>query len=429
MSTTPSSPTPSTDSTEPNTSSEHPRPTAPSDRILSLDVLRGFALLGILVINIWAFGLPLIGWINPTLYGDFSGINYAAWFVSHVFFEQKFVTLFSMLFGAGIVLFMESKERKDQPARRLHFKRSFWLLAIGLLHAYLLWYGDILVAYAMCGFILVFVHRWSAKRLLIIGLIMFLLPVLFYVAAGVGYVVSDPGMQAEIEASILAGFGADQGAVDEEIAAYQGSWLEQIEYRAPTLFAMQTVGFLFESFWTLGGLMVIGMALYKWGLLTNDRSPQFYLKLLVTAGVIGFTLILVGVWYREAVAWDTAQVLLIGRSFNYIGSLFVSLAYLSGIMLLCQSAADGLIATALSAVGRTAFSNYLLQTLIATTIFYGHGLGLFATLTRAELLAIVVLLWSIQIPLSIAWLNRFQYGPVEWVWRTLTYGTRQPLQR
>ncbi|NGM69026.1 DUF418 domain-containing protein [Natronolimnobius sp. AArcel1] len=402
-------------------------PTAPGDRIVSLDVLRGFALLGILVINIWLFALPMVGWLDPTLYGDFSGGNYAAWFVSHVFFEQKFVTLFTFLFGAGVVLFMESKS--GQSARRLHFKRTFWLLVIGLAHAYLLWYGDILVAYACCGFLVVFVRKWGPKRLLALGLIMFALPALIYLLSGVGYVVADAGTQAEIESQIVAGFGAGPDDIDQEIAAYQGGWLEQVEFRASLVFMQQTVGFISETFWQLGGLMLIGMALYKWGVLSNARSRSFYRRLLVAGGTTGLALILTGVWYRELVAWDTAQVLLLAYLFNYWGSLLLALAYVAGIMLLCRAAVGGRIETALAAVGRTAFSNYLLQTVLATSIFYGHGLGLFATLSRLELLGVVVLIWAIQVPLSVVWLRRYRFGPVEWCWRTLTYGERQPMRR
>ncbi len=404
-----------------------PEPTEPTDRILSLDVLRGFALLGILVINIWLFGLPTVSSLDPTLYGDFSGGNYVAWFISHVFFEQKFVTLFTFLFGAGIVLLMESKERKGQPARRLHFRRGFWLLVIGLGHAYLLWRGDVLVSYALCGFLLVFVRNWRPKRLLALGLLMFALPSLLYLFGGIGYTMGDAEVQADIEAQILAGFGAD-GSIDAEVAAYRGSWTEQVMYRAPTVFGLQTVGFMFELFWLYGGLIAMGMALYKWGVLSNERSTQFYRRLFAIGSVLGFGLILTGVWYRELVGWDTLTVMLLARQFNYWGSLLVALAYISGIMLLCRAAIGSRVRTALSAVGRTAFSNYLLQTLIATTIFYGHGLGLFGTLNRVELLGVVLLIWTIQIPLSVAWLTRFRFGPVEWVWRTLTYGERQPLR-
>ena len=145
--------------------------------------------------------------------------------------------------------------------------------------------------------------------------------------------------------------------------------------------------------------------------------------------LVGLALVLVGVWLREVFAWETVPVLTLAFQFNYWGSLHLATGYLAGIVLLCRWLQDGLVVQAFTAVGRTAFTNYLLQTVIATSIFYGHGLGLFGQLSLLELLGVVVLIWAIQIPLSMWWLGRFRYGPVEWVWRTLTYGQRQPIRR
>ncbi len=405
-----------------------PGPTDPADRIVALDALRGFALLGILVINIWLFGMPTIASFNPTLYGDFTGANYLAWLVSHVFFEQKFVTLFTFLFGAGMVLFLESKERKNQPGRRLHLSRTFWLLVIGLGHAYLLWYGDILVFYALCGFLVVWVWRWRPTRQLILGVVMFAIPSLIYLLAGIGYLSLGADGRAELESELLTAFGAEYSP-EREIEVYQGAWIDQVVHRAPLAADAHTWGFLFEAFWMLGGMMIIGMALYKWGVISNQRSTRFYTRLFVGVGGVGLTLVLVGVWLRELFAWETVPVLTLAFQFNYWGALLLATGYLAGIMLLCRWLTDGLVVRALSAVGRTAFTNYLLQTVIATTIFYGYGFGLFGEVSRVGLLGVVVLIWAIQIPLSMWWVNRFQFGPVEWLWRTLTYRTRQPMRR
>ncbi|MDG5758724.1 DUF418 domain-containing protein [Natronococcus sp. A-GB1] len=404
-----------------------PEPTAPTDRIVALDALRGFALLGILVINIWLFGMPAVAAINPALYGNFSGMDYLAWLVSHVFFEQKFVTLFTFMFGAGIVLFLESKDRKGQPGRRLHFARTFWLLVIGLGHAYLLWYGDILVLYALSGFLVVWVWRWRPARQFVLGIAMFAVPSLLYLLAGLGYFALPEDGRAELEAELLASFGGGLSP-EREIEIYQSGWFDQMTHRVPVVFEFHTLGFLFEAFWMLGGLMIVGMALYKWGVISNRRSTRFYRRLFVGSGGVGIALVLVGVWVREAFAWETMPVITLAFQFNYWGSLLLALGYLAGIMLLCRRARDGVVVGALSAVGRTAFTNYLLQTVLATTIFYGHGLGLFGQLSRMELLGVVVLIWAIQIPLSVWWLERFRFGPVEWMWRTLTYRKRQPMR-
>jgi uncharacterized protein len=402
-------------------------PTAPSDRIVALDALRGFALLGILVINIWLFGMPTIASFNPTLYGDFTGANYLAWAISHVFFEQKFVTLFTFMFGAGTVLFLEWKEQKGQPGRRLYLSRTFWLLVIGLGHAYLLWYGDILVFYALCGFLVVWVWRWRPSRQFLLGIVMFSIPSILYLLAGVGYLSLSEDGRAEFETELLAAFGAEFSP-ERELEIYQGAWLDQVAHRAPVVFEYHTLGFAFEAFWMLGGMMIIGMALYKWGVISNQRSERFYRRVLVGVGGSGLALVLVGVWLREVFAWQTVPILTIAFQFNYWGALLLATGYLAGIMLLCRWLRDGLVVHALAAVGRTAFTNYLLQTVIATSIFYGYGLGLFGQLSRVELLGVVVLIWAIQIPLSVWWLGRFRFGPVEWVWRTLTYRKRQPIR-
>ena len=417
--------TPDVDQPTPGT--DQPGPTDPSDRIVALDALRGFALLGILVINIWLFGMPTIAAFNPALYGDFTGANYLAWLLSHVFFEMKFVTLFTFMFGAGMVLFLESKERKGQPGRTLHLSRTFWLLVIGLGHAYLLWYGDILVFYALAGVLVVWVWRWRPFRQFVLGVAMFAIPSLLYLLAGVSYVVLDAEGRAELEAELLSAFGA-AFSPEREIEIYRSGWLDQMAHRVPVAFEYHTLGFAFEAFWMLGGLMIVGMALYKWGIISNDRSTRVYKRVLVGAGGIGLGLVLVGVWLREVYAWETVPVLTIAFQFNYWGAPLVAAGYLAGIMLLCRWASEGIAVRALAAVGRTAFSNYLLQTVIATTIFYGHGLGLFGQLSRVELLGVVVLIWAIQIPLSMWWLQRFRFGPIEWVWRTLTYRRRQPMR-
>jgi len=407
--------------------SDEPGPTVPADRIVALDALRGFALLGILVINIWLFGMPTVASFNPTLYGEFTGVNYLAWAVSHVFFEQKFVTLFTFMFGAGMVLFLESKARKDQPGRRLHLSRTFWLLVIGLGHAYLLWWGDILVFYALCGFLVVWVWRWRPGRQLVLGTVMFAVPSALYLLVGVGYLSLGTEERAGLEEGLLAKFGAERSP-EREIEIYQGGWLEQMTHRAPVVFEAHTIGFLFEAFWMLGGLMIVGMALYNWGLISNQRSTRFYRRVFVGVGGLGLALVLAGVWVREEVAWETVPVLTLAFQFNYWGALFLATGYLAGIMLLCRRFQEGIVVRALAAVGRTAFTNYLLQTVIATSIFYGHGLGLFGQLSRVELLGVVVLIWAIQIPLSMWWLERFRFGPIEWLWRTLTYRKRQPLR-
>ena len=406
-----------------------PEPTPPSERIVALDALRGFAILGILVINVWFFGLPVAGAVLPPAYGDFTGANYLAWLVSHVFFEMKFITLFTIMFGAGVVLFTESKERRGEPTVRLHHRRTLLLLAAGLGHAYLLWYGDILVAYAICGLIVVYARGWSPRRLVVIGLALLAVPSLLMVGSGValaGFAPADE--RAAVEEEMMTVIGATDEAIAAELAAYRGGYLEQFAHRAPMAFRLQTAEFVAGTGWRVAGLMLVGMALMKHGVLANERSTRWYRGLLLGGVAVGLPSILAGVWYVEIVDWDPVHALFLAQVFNYWGSIPLALAYLAGVMLWCERRPTGAVTGGLAAVGRTAFSNYLLQTLLATSVFYGHGLGLFGTLSRLELLGIVLAIWTIQVTLSIVWLRRYRYGPVEWIWRTLTYGERQPLR-
>ncbi|MUW13847.1 DUF418 domain-containing protein [Halorubrum sp. CBA1125] len=391
-------------------------PTPPSERIVSLDALRGFALLGILVINVWVFAMPEATLLNPTVYGDFTGANYWTWFLGHVFAQSKFITLFSALFGAGVLLFVESKRGKGQPAVRLHYRRTAVLIAIGLLHAYLLWYGDILVAYGLCGLFLIHVRDMEAKRLAVLGGIF-----LCFVPALELSVAVTVGGEA-----IAGQWAPAEAALRQEVATYRGGWLAQMDHRIPSSFQRQTTGFIGSTFWRVGGVMLLGMALYRWGVLTGERSTRVY-RWLVAGGVVGVAIVVAGVAYIEANDWS-ADAALFWRQFNYWGSLLVAGGYLGIVTLYARRRPDGPVTRAFAAVGRTAFTNYLLQTVIATTIFYGHGLGLFGSVSRVEQYGIVVAIWAVQVVLSVLWLRRYRFGPVEWVWRTLTYGERQPMR-
>lgn len=392
-----------------------PSPTPPDERIVSLDVLRGVAIFGILIINIRVFAMPSAVQVNPTTYGDFSGVNYAAWLVGHVFAEAKFLTLFSMLFGAGILLFTESKERKGQRAMALHYRRTVWLLILGLGHAYLFWYGDILVIYAACGLVLVVAREWTARTQAIVG-VLFLAVTSAMQISGALFL----GEEALVEV-----WQSSEAAIQSEVAAYRGGWLDQFDHRGPEAFRRQTSGLIGSSFWRVGGLVLVGMSLYRGGVLTGDRSAGFYWRL-IAAGVAGIGVILAGVAFIELNDW-AARPGLLWLQFNYWASLLVALAYIGVVVLFVRARPSGPLTKACSAIGRTAFSNYILQTVVATTLFYGHGLGWFGRLDRIELLGVVGAIWLGQAVLSVLWLRRFEYGPLEWLWRTLTYGERQPL--
>lgn len=388
-------------------------PTSPAKRITSLDFLRGVAILGILVINIQSFSMPSIARVNPTEYGGFAGADYLVWLFSHVFVERKFIVLFSMLFGAGVLLFISSKEESGESALRLHYKRTFWLLVIGLAHAYLLWGGDILVTYALCSFVVVLAWKWPAERLAIVAVVLFIIPVIPKVET---LLLLDHSME-------LGYWSPTQEEIQQELAVYRGGWSTIFAERVSANIYTQTVAFLNRAGWRYSGAMLLGMALFRWGVLSNDRTTSEYVKLGVGTFATGMAITLAGVAYVHYYDWGSVAGFSWGL-FNYWGSILVSVSYVSFVMLFCRWWTGDYVIQGLSAVGRTALSNYLFQTLAATTIFYGYGLGLFGHVSRVEQLLVVVVIWVVQVVLSLLWLQRFQYGPVEWVWRTLTYGRR-----
>ena len=231
-------------------------PTVLANRILSLDILRGVAVLGILIMNIQLFAMIQATLFNPTSYGDMSGVHWWVWALSHLLADQKFMTLFSMLFGAGIVLMTAKAERQGGRSLRLHYRRMFWLLIIGLVHGYLLWSGDVLVLYAICGFVIYWFRRWSPKWLLLVGVIVLAVGPLISFAGGASVQYAPP----EVRAELVADFWPSQEVLDAEIEAYRSGWLGQMAARVPMAVELQTSALFFWGFWRAGGLMLMGMA-------------------------------------------------------------------------------------------------------------------------------------------------------------------------
>lgn len=402
-----------------------PGPVQVTDRILSLDVLRGFAILGILIMNIQSFSMIGAAYLNPTVYGDLTGVNRLVWVLSHLFADLKFISIFSMLFGAGVVLFATRLESRGLRAAPMHYRRAFWLLVIGLAHGLLLWYGDILAAYGLVALVTYLFWRRSPRALLIVGLVVVSISSLLSWMFG----ASIPYWPPEAIEGMLKFWDPGAEAIASELSAYGGSWIAQMSLRAPGVVEHLTVVFWTRTVWRAGGLMLVGMALYKWGVLSAERSRRFYWTAVGTGLVVGLPLIWLGVARQFAAEWALEYSFFQGGQYNYWGSLFVALAYVSLIMLITKSIRLGGISRRLAAVGRMAFTNYLMQTVICTTIFYGHGFGLFGTVERSIQILIVLAVWIFQLWFSTFWLERFRFGPAEWVWRSLTYMKRQPMCR
>ena len=400
-------------------------PVQAGNRIVSLDVLRGFAILGILVMNVQSFSMIGAAYLNPTAFGDLTGVNRLVWVLSHMLADLKFVSIFSMLFGAGIVLFASKLESKGFAPGVVHYRRTFWLLLIGLAHGFLLWYGDILAAYALVALVAYLFWRRSRAALLITGTLILIIGSLLSMMFG----LSMPYWPPESIEGMMAFWSPTTDAVIAEVASYSGGWLEQMTQRVPGMAAHLTIVFWTSTVWRTGGMMLIGMGLYKLGVLSAERSRKFYTIGGILGLLVGFPLIYLGILRRFASDWSLEYAFFQGAQYNYWGSVFVALAYVLLIMLAVKVAPEGWFSRLFAPVGRMAFTNYLLQTVICTTLFYGHGFGLFGSMSRGGQSIVVLTVWAFEIWLSHAWLSRFRFGPAEWLWRSLTYMRPQPMRR
>ena len=399
--------------------------TAPAPRrarIRALDVLRGVGVLGMLAVHIQLFAFPTVARWNPNAWGEFIGIHWWAWLVTSVLADGKFISIFAMLFGAGLVMLPGGRERSAVPAWQAHLVRTAALLVLGLLHAYLIWFGDMLVPLALSGAVVFLARGLAPRRLLVLGATTF----------AVGSIVTLVQMWSLISgpAAALEEWRHENTPrrmrMVDEVNYYQASWADQMEYRVPAAQEIQTWSFVTRLGWQLAGLMLIGMALFKTGVLTAARSDAFYRRLAGWGFGGGGLLIALGLWRSITTDWDALDYVLISQELRTWGNLLVALGWVAVVMLLCRR---GRPLRPVAAVGRMALTNYLFQSVVCTTIFYGHGLGLFGEVERAGQLAIVLAVWAVQLLASTAWLAYFTVGPVEWLLRWVVFRRRPAFVR
>lgn len=422
-------------------------PVTAGERFASLDRLRGVAILGILVMNIYAFAMPFIAYVDPYRMGGTEAYNIGTWIFTHIFFDQKFMSIFAMLFGAGLVLMAERAEARGAKPARFYFRRQFWLIVIGAIHGYLIWMGDILFAYALIGMLVYPLRKRRPRTLIIIACVM--LPVTLLFNLGNAKQMEDTMAKvAEIEVLLEEGQDIDEEQqqvlddwkqqrmfafptdedVAEEIAVYRGDYAGIVAHRAPMVAMMQVFMILFFGLWRIAPLMMIGMALMKLGVLTCERSADFYRRFMLIAYAVGLPLTVFSAFDLHAHQFDQMYVMRGGGIANYFGSILVALGHIGLVMWLTKSGAASRLLDRFAAVGRMALTNYLMHSLILTTIFYGYGLGLYGTVPRIWQMAFVAAVIGLELLWSKWWLERYRFGPAEWVWRTLTYGKRQPMR-
>ena len=419
-------------------------PVSEAQRIESLDVLRGFALLGILLLNIVGFGLISSAYSVPS--EAMTGTaDLIVWSSMELFAEGAMRGLFSILFGAGVVLFVGGADGRGASA---HFKRNFWLLAFGLFDAYLLlWNGDILVNYALAGALLYFVRDVKAGRLLAAAIVLFVMLSAFYGVTNLALSTTQQAAQQveqaddvdSLDPSTVAAaqqwqdfsgdFMLSAEQKEQELAARQGSYGSALAWNAKKTNEMLAFVLPLYLFWDALVMMLLGMALYKYGVLQGVRSPAFYKKLMWGGFTVGL-LVNASEVYR-AIDSDFALLSVFAQmqATYHIGRLGMALGYIGLLLLLINSALLTDLRTRLASVGRMALTNYLMHSFIALILFTGAGFALVGELTRAQLYFVVIAIWVLQLWLSPWWLARYRFGPVEWLWRVLTYGKLMPNRR
>ena len=379
------------------------------ERLSELDRLRGIAVLGILPVNIFLFGWPEGG--GNTVPGEFlpTITDRIIWGLVHLLFEQKFINLLSLLFGIGIGLFAE---RHIDGTTGRHARRMAALAGLGVLHAYLLWWGDILFVYALSGLLAWLALDRTPGVLLMLGLALYAVPS--------AMLMLWLGLDAESLSSVFA--PPDSDALQTELELYRSGWWTQMQHRAPLALVLQTDGLLSFSLWQTLGLMLIGLAAHRLGLLRRDSPLRQYAKVIV-ALTLPLGLVLMALSLTGQLSAEPRQRHL-AFQWQYWGSLCLTMAYLFGFLHWHARSARAVIGPAirrLEATGRLALSSYLLQTLICTLLFYGHGLGYFGHWNALQLvvtagLIILLLLWLCPL-----WERHFGTGPMERLWRHLAH--------
>jgi uncharacterized protein len=425
-----------------------PAPVTERERLTAVDALRGVAVLGILVMNIYGFAMPFAAYQNPLAYGGTEWYNLGTWFFTHIFFDQKFMTIFSILFGAGLVMMMTRAEARGSSYGSIWYRRNFWLLLIGAAHGYLIWMGDILYHYAFVGMLIYPLRHRSPRALIIAGCALLAFGMLMGFAGGnqmlklqtssaeimqlqeAGAALTDEQTATLAQWESMAMFmKPPEQQVAEDMAAYTGDYQGIVKHRRPVVRMMQTQALIGVIIWRVGGLMLIGMALMKLGVLSGARSSAFYRKMMIIGYGIGLPVVLYSAWSLQAHQWDMTYMLRTGGQSNYVASILIALGHISLVMLIVRSGAIKPLMDRFAAVGRMAFSNYLMHSIILTTVFYGYGFGLYGQVSRAWQMVFVAAVLSFQLWMSPLWLRHFHFGPAEWLWRSLTYWRRQPMRR
>jgi uncharacterized protein len=409
--------------------------TTSTDRIATLDIVRGVAVMGILAMNIVAFAMPMSAYMNPLAYGSEGDIDFASYAFSFILIDGKMRGLFSFLFGASMLLVIDRAEAKGENAASVHYRRMLVLLLFGAIHFYLIWFGDILFGYAVVGMVAFLFRKKEPKALIIIGIALVLLQFLmmFGMAAQVrdlAQQVAKPGASAEV-----VGQWTEMTAwvriptpseLSEQMALILGPW-SGVAHNQLTKHTLDPLVFSIMFGPETLAYMLFGMAALKSGYLTGRWTDAEYRRAAIRGYAISLPFYVALVWLIFDERFSVPALFAYSMAATVLLRPFMIAALAALVILVTRKM--GWLTQRIAAAGRAAFTNYLGTSLLMTGIFYGWGLGLFGELSRAELWLVVLAMWVLMLAWSKPWLDRFHYGPLEWLWRSLARGEAQPMRK
>ena len=429
-------------------------PVTDDQRIKLIDALRGIALLGILLMNIPGFSMA--NYSSEIYKNDPTNINFWVSNCITVLFEGKMRAMFSIIFGAGILLFIGKKVKNGLSVHGLFYRRMFWLLLFGLIHAHLiLWIGDILYLYAVCGMIVYLFRNVNPKYLILaiplVALLDFGANTYFYQGLRekrIDYVEAKKAQSEnkpltvaqnkalitwrEVEKTMIP----NREDAKENTKKMKSDYATVANYLRPLAFDGQTKFMLF-AIWDCIALMLLGFALYKWGFLTGNWSNDNYRKVMLIGYGIGLPLVIYSS-YHYYVTYSTLEANLKRMeevSIDWVGLIYpfqrilLVMAHAAALILLYKSKLMKGLFRRLEAVGQMAFTNYIMHSVICTLFFFGYGLNYFGEFEFYQIYYVAFAIWILQLILSPIWLQHFNFGPLEWLWRSLTYWKLQPFKK
>ncbi len=422
-------------------------PQLATERIHSLDVMRGIVLFGILLMNIVMFGL-YGSYNDPTVAGGSTGFNLFSWAANNMLFEGTMRALFSLLFGVGMFVLLDRLEKKGAglSAADIYFRRLLWLLLFGLIHGYLLlWTGEILFNYALMGFLVYVFRNMAPSKLVIVA------TVLFSIGALWNYAEHRSNIQFVNAAEEARAIREDGGALSFEKREVLHDWETMEHKRSPEYveaFNEKMHGGYFSlvahlapinmkydkkfayryDVWDILSMMLLGIALFKWDILSAKRSYRFYGVMLALGYLFGLS---VNYYETHLIMSNDFSFLAFSQSYiTYdIGRVGMAIGHIGLIMVFCKIPYGRWLKNRLGAAGKMALTNYIMHSVICMFVFTGVGFSLFGKLQRYELLYVVFSIWIFQLIISPIWLKYFYYGPLEWLWRNLSYGKRHPFRK